>query len=163
MRREILAIVESGAVIAPSWPSESATIGGAACCSLAKKTSRYAHPLSAGVAGSDLCSYARLTINQPVEFGVAQDDLHVFAGFRERDGLDKLGDLFVVALGFPCGDTVFAGLIRGGLVFGRTGLPHKVRNVAHAYFNVVVGLEEFVLGETDFELAGEQLSGFRKH
>src|SRR5438132_4924786 len=78
IRREICAIERSAAVITASQENE---ING-----------------SARVATSNLRRHARLTINRPVDFRVAQDDLHVFAGFRERNGLDEFRNLFVAAL-----------------------------------------------------------------
>src|SRR5713101_9946615 len=100
-----------------------------------KESRSSAHPWSAGVARGGLRSCARLPINHPVDFGVAQDDLHVFAGFREWNGLDELRDFLVVALGFPGGDAVFTGVISSGRVFQRTGLAHQARNINHAKFN----------------------------
>src|SRR5215467_13617205 len=68
---------------------------------------------SAGFVGRRLRGHAGLPVNHPVELGVAQDDLHVFAGFGERDGLDEFGNLFVITLAFPGGNSVFAGVVSG--------------------------------------------------
>jgi len=107
--------------------------------------------------------HARLPINHPVDFRVAQDNLHVFAGFRERNGLDEFRDLLVVALGLPSSDAVFSSVIGGGRVFQRAGLAHQVCNVGHTNFNVEVRLEKLVLGVADPELPGEELPRFRKY
>src|SRR5215813_4405451 len=92
----------------------------------------------AGVAGRSLQSYARLAVNHPVDLGVAQDDLDIVAGFGERDGLDELGDLFVVALGLPGRNAVLASVVGRGGAFERAKLPHQARYVHHAKLNVVV-------------------------
>src|SRR3981189_3458672 len=82
MRREICAIERSGAVISPSQNDE-----------IVSAVAQHAAPLqgkitldgnwSACVAGGGLRGHARLSINHPVDFRVAQDDLHIFPGFRE--------------------------------------------------------------------------------
>src|SRR6266851_10142999 len=127
-----------------------------------RERSRNTDNSSARVASGSLRSHARLPINHPVDFGIAQDDLHIFAGFREGNGLDELGDLIVAALGLPGSDAVFAGVIGSGRVFQRTRLAHQARNVKHAKFNVVVRLEKSVLGVADFELPGKEFPSFRK-
>src|ERR1700732_3354497 len=105
MRREICAIERSGTVIVPSQNDEIMSLG-AHMLRPRKERSRYTDNGSTGVASGGLRSQARLPINHPVDFGVAQDDLHIFASFRERNGLDELGDLIVVAFGFPGGNAV---------------------------------------------------------
>src|SRR6266849_10848526 len=120
-----------------------------------QERSQYTGISSAGEARGGLRGYTRLPVNHPVDFRVAQDDLHVFAGFREWNGLDEFRDLLVVALGFPGGDAVFAGVIGGGRVFQGTRLAHQARNVNHAKFNVEVRLEKFVFRVADFELPGK--------
>src|SRR6202158_3008786 len=161
MRREICAIERAGAVISPSQNDEIRCVGHTRLRPY-KESSRYTDNSSAGMAGCGLRSHARLPINHPVDFRVAQDDLHIFACFREWNGLDKLRDLIVVALGLPGGDAVFAGVISSGRVFQRTRLTHQARNVKHAKFNVVVRLEKFVLRVADFELLGKELPRFWK-
>src|SRR5215469_12167546 len=116
-------------------------------------------PFSASVAVG-LRRLAGLTINHPVELSVSQDDLHVFAGFRKRNGLDEFGNLFVVALSFPGGDTVLAGIVRGSSRFGRSELLDQAGDIHHAELDIVVGIEELVLYVADFDLLGEKLAGF---
>src|SRR5262252_3353119 len=128
MRREIWAIVESGAVIAPSRRRIQMSKGTTQRAPVRKL--QYAS--LAGVAGGRLRGHARLPINHPVELGVTQDDLHVFAGFGERDGLDEFGTLFVIALAFPGGNSVFAGIVSGRGSFWRAELLHQVGDVNHA-------------------------------
>src|SRR5207248_9977507 len=82
-----------------------------------------------------------LTINHPVEFGVSQDELHVFAGFRERNGLDEFGNLFVVALGFPGSDAVLARIVCSSGRFGGSELLDEVGDIHHAELDIVVGIE----------------------
>src|SRR5258706_9479546 len=123
MRREICAIERSGAVISPSQNDEIVSVGHSMPRPY-KESSRYTDNSSAGMAGCGLRSHARLPINHPVDFRVAQDNLHVFAVFRQWNGLDDLSDLFAVPLGFPVIDAVFAGVISGGRVFQRTRLTH---------------------------------------
>src|SRR6267143_3442337 len=156
MRREICAIERSGAVISPSQNDEIVSVGHSMPRPY-KESSRYTDNASAGMAGCGLRSHARLPINHPVDFRVAQDNLHIFAGFREWYGLDELGDLIVVALGFPGGDAVFAGVIGGGRVFQRAGLAHQACDINHSQFNVKVRLEKFVLRVANLELPGEKL------
>src|ERR1700686_3902619 len=162
MRREICAIERSGTVILPSQNDEIMSLG-AHMLRPRKERSRYTDNASTGVASGGLRSHARLPINHPVDFGVAQDDLHIFASFRERNGLDELGDLIVIALGFPGGNAVFTGVIGSGRVFQRTRLAHETRNVNHAKFNVVVWLEKFIFRVADFELLGKKFSRLRKN
>src|SRR6266699_5210825 len=162
MRREICAMERSGAVIAPSQNDEIVSLR-ARMPRPCKERPRYTDNVSTGVASGGLRGHARLPINHPVDFGVAQDDLHILAGFRERNGLDELRDLIVVALGLPGGNAVFSGVIGSGRVFQRTRLAHQARNVNHAKFNVVVWLEKFVLRVADFELLGKELSRLRKN
>ncbi len=64
---------------------------------------------------------ARLTVNHPVDFGIAQDDLHVVAGLSERNGFHKFGNFIVIALGFPEGDAIFASVKRRQRIFRRSG------------------------------------------
>src|SRR5215831_6474256 len=142
IRREILAMVESGAVIAPSQADNGAQQD--ALFQGTEKKGNTCFPFSAGVAGGRLRRLAGLTINHPVELRVSQDDLHVFAGFRERNGLDEFGNLFVVALGFPGGDTVLAGIVRGSSRFRRSELLDQVGDIHHAELDIVVGIEELV-------------------
>src|SRR6267142_1649960 len=115
--------------------------------------------LSARLLRSGLCGYARLTVNQPIDRGVAQDDLHVFARLREWNGFDEFGNLFVISLAFPRSDTVFARVVSGGRVLGSAHLAHQIGNVNHAYGKVEVRLEKFILGVTDLHLLGKKLSG----
>src|SRR5712664_1676373 len=97
MRREICAIETSEAVIAPSQSDEIISARAQHAAPLQGKFTEYGNS-SARVASGSLRSHARLPINHPVDFGIAQDDLHIFAGFREGNGLDELGDLIVAAL-----------------------------------------------------------------
>src|SRR5260370_18417129 len=103
-----------------------------------KERSRNTDNSSARVASGGLRCHTRLSINHPVDFGVAQDDLHIFASFREWNGFDELGNFIVAALGLPGSDAVFAGVISSGRVFQRTRLTHQARNVNLATPNVVV-------------------------
>jgi len=80
MRREICAIVGSGELISPSQSLGSSMTGTVS--------------LSACLLRGDLCGHARLAVNHPIDGGVAQDDLHVFACLRERNGFDEFGDFF---------------------------------------------------------------------
>src|SRR5215472_4075403 len=152
-------MVESGAVIAPSqsskWRPTRRVVSGHA-----KKKTKTRFPFSAGEAGRRLRGLAGLTINHPVELGVSQDDLHVFAGFGERDGFNEFGNLFVVTLGLPGRDTVFACIVRSSGRFERSKLLDQVGDIHHAEFDVVVGIEELVLYVVDFDLPGEKLAGF---
>src|ERR1700674_2395926 len=157
MRREICAIERSGAVIAPSQNDEIESLG-AHIPRPCMERPWHTDNASTGVASGGLRSHARLPINHPVDFGVAQDHLHIFSSFSERNGLDELGDLIVIALGFPGGDAVFAGVISGGRVFQRTRLAYQACNIKHAKFNVVVWLEEFIFRVADFELLGKEFS-----
>src|SRR5260370_22141535 len=161
MRREICASERSGAVIAPSQNDEIMSLG-THIPRPRKERSRYMDNPSTGVASGGLRSHARLPINHPVDFGVAQDDLHIFASFRERNGLDELGGLIVIALRFPGGNAGFAGVLSTGRVFQRTGLAYQAGNVNHAQFNVVVWLEKFIFRVTDFELLGQEFPRLRK-
>src|SRR5881394_3292784 len=127
MRREIFAIEKSEAVIAPSQNHEIVALGAPAAAGRGRlhsdrQSSMYTDGSSAGVATGGLRGYAWLPINHPVDFRVAQDHLHIFAGFRKRNGFDQLGDLFVVALGSPGGDAVFSGVISSSRVFQGTRL-----------------------------------------
>src|SRR6266480_6063123 len=131
MRREIWAIVESGADIAPSQDERASSIG-AQYRAPKRKMSQDTDPASAGVAGGRLHGYTGLPINHPVELGVSQDDLHVFAGFRERNGLDEFGNLFVVALGFPGSDAVLARIVCSSGRFGGSELLDEVGDIHHA-------------------------------
>src|SRR5882762_3014036 len=97
MRREICAIERSGAVISPSQNDEIVSVGHSMLRPY-KERSRCTDNSSAGMAGCGLRSHPRLPINHPVDFRVAQDHLHIFAGFREWNGLHELGDLIVVGL-----------------------------------------------------------------
>src|SRR5256714_148701 len=169
MRREIFAIERSGAVIAPSQNGQTYHQGRSTCPDLVgvlhpyKERSLNTDNSSAGVASGGLRGYARLPINHPVDFRVAQDDLHIFAGFREWNGFDELRDLLVVALGFPGGNAVFARVIGSGRVFQGPRLTYQARNVNHAKFNVVVRLEKLVLRVADFELLGKKFPCLRKN
>ena len=58
------------------------------------------------------------TINHPVDGGIAQDDLYIFAGLGKRDGFDQFRYLFIIPFGFPERDAVFAGVVGGGRVLG---------------------------------------------
>src|SRR5579859_5774212 len=69
-------------------------------------------------------SRGRLPVNHPVDFAIAQDDLHVVASFGKRNGFDELGDFFIIAFGFPRGDAVFAGVERRESVLRRAGELH---------------------------------------
>src|SRR5215469_1318202 len=155
-------MVESGAVIAPSrqikWHPTGRVVP-----EHAEKAEDVLPFFSAGEAGRRLRGPARLTINHPVELRVSQDDLHVFACFSERNGLDEFGSLFVVALGLPRRDTVFARIVRSGGRFERSELLHQVGDVHHPKFDVVVGIEELVLYVADFDLPGEKPAGLGEH
>src|SRR5690348_17254901 len=160
MRREIWAIVESGAVIAPSKNTERETRGHDVSCPYVKNNIM---PVSAGEAGGRLRGHAGLPINHPVELGVTQDDLHVFAGFGERDGFDEFRDLLIIALGLPGGDAVFTRVVGGRGGFRGAKLLDQVGDINHAEFDVIVRLEELVLRVADFNLPGEETTGFGKH
>src|SRR5215469_4674162 len=151
MRREIWAIVESGAVIAPSQKKFKGT-----CIAPLKNNTTAA---LAGVTGGGLRGHAGLPINHPVELGVSQDDLHVFAGFSERDGFDEFRNFFVIALGFPGGNSIFAGVVSGSGSFWRAELLHQVRDVNHAEFDIVLRLEELVLRVADLDLSRHKPTG----
>src|SRR5215472_6730952 len=155
MRREICAIVESGAVIEPSQATKwRAQARAPRQHYLLRNLLRNLLLSSAGFVCRRLRGHAGLPINHPVELGVTQDDLHVFAGFSERNGFDELGNLFVVAFGFPGRNPVLSGVVRGRGSFGRTELLDKVRNVYHSQLDVVVGIEELVLHVANFDLPG---------
>ena len=74
-----------------------------------------------------LRGYARLTIDHPVDLGVSQDDLYVFAGFGERNGFDDFRNLFIIALGLPGCDAILAGIVRSGCVLRRARLVVEER------------------------------------
>src|SRR5215467_3282717 len=159
MRREIWAIIESGALISPSKKRQPQTKGRDVSCPVWKLH----YDSLAGVAGGRLHGHAGLPINHPVELGVSQDDLHVFTGFGKRNGFDEFGNLFVIALGFPGGNPVFPRIVGGGGSLGRAELLYEVRDVDHAEFDVVVRFEKFVLCVPNFDLPGEKTAGFGKH
>ncbi len=52
-----------------------------------------------------------------VELAVAEDGLHVFAGFGVGDGLDVFGDVLVVADGHPLANRNVSGVVGGKGVF----------------------------------------------
>src|SRR5215831_5393541 len=104
MRREISAIVDSGELI---FLRGTYRAGSAAAARFGFRPRELA---SRGLAAG---TRWRRRINHPVDGGVAQHDLHIFTRLRKRDGLDEFGNFFIVALGFPESDAVFAGIICG--------------------------------------------------
>src|SRR5260370_8188881 len=100
MRREICASERSGAVIAPSQNDEIMSLG-THIPRPRKERSRYMDNPSTGVASGGLRSPARLPINHPVDFGVWQNDLTIFSGFRDMNGLAELRYTISISLRFP--------------------------------------------------------------
>src|SRR5258708_23089880 len=96
MRREICAIETSEEVIAPSQSDEIISARAQHAAPLQGKSTEYGNS-SARVASGGLRSHTPLPINHPVDFGIAQDDLHILSGFREGDGLAEFGGLIVTA------------------------------------------------------------------
>src|ERR1700687_2707359 len=58
-------------------------------------------------------NHLRRPVKLAVHIRVAQDGLHVFAGFGEGDGLDELLRIAVVTLSQPVSDAVGAGVVGG--------------------------------------------------
>ena len=81
------------------------------------------------------------SINHPVERGIAQHDLNIVACFRERNGLDKFGNLVIVAFGLPQRDAVFAGVVRSQGELRRSGQIHETFEIVGAELDVVFGIE----------------------
>src|SRR6266849_238140 len=104
-----------------------------------------------------------LAINHPVDFGIAQDDLYVIAGFRKRNGLDEFRNLFVTALGFPGGNAIFSCIERGQSVLWRTESAHQSGDVQHAELNVVLRLKKFIARVPHAKLLGQNPPRFREH
>src|SRR5215471_14161179 len=151
MRREISAIVDSGEFIflrGTAAPFSAA----AARFSFRSREASASRCLAA-------CAVLRRRINHPVDGGIAQHDLHVFAGLRERNGLNQLGNLLVAAFRLPKRDAVLAGIVGSESVLGRAGEIHQAFEIVGSELNVIVGVEELVLGVFYAPLSGHQLGG----
>src|SRR5882724_8002109 len=71
-----------------------------------------------------------------VHVGVAEDNLDVFAGFGEGDGLDEFGNFVVSAFGFPEGDAVDTSVVGGSGAFRAAGGAGEIGDVEHAQLDV---------------------------
>src|ERR1700731_1584342 len=65
--------------------------------------------VGAGIGREEL----RRPVELPVHIRIAQNRLHVFAGFGEGDGLDELLRIAIVPLSQPVSDAVGAGIVGG--------------------------------------------------
>src|SRR5438094_4739054 len=134
MRREIPAIFDSGVLISLRD-----------CSALLQRTSVFPAVVALtalrrlGAAGGGRLR-AR-SINHPVERGIAQHDLDIVACFRERDRLDKFGNLVIIAFGLPQRDAVLAGVVRSQCELRRSSQIHETFEIIGAEFDVVFGIE----------------------
>ena len=72
-----------------------------------------------------------------VDTRIAQDGLHVFAGFGKGDGLDKFLGIAVMTLSQPVSDTVGAGIVGGQRIFELSVvLVDHIFEIARAEFEV---------------------------
>src|SRR5690348_252715 len=81
-------------------------------------------------------------VNHAVDFGVAQNDLHVVARFRERDRFHEFRNFVVIAFGAPKRDAIFAGVKRGQRIFRCAKIAQQSGDVHHADLQVKIGLEQ---------------------
>src|SRR5208282_3077608 len=85
----------------------------------------------------------RRPVELPVDTRIAQNSLHVFAGFGEGDGLDELLRIAVMTLSQPVAHAVRAGVVRGQGVFElAVVLVNHIFEVTRAEFYVYGGREK---------------------
>src|SRR5258707_2180370 len=87
--------------------------------------------LLAAAAGSGGRGRTAGPVNHPVDFGIAQDDLHVFASLREGNRFHELGNFLIIAFRAPGSDAVFAGVEGREGVFGSAGGTQQSGDIAH--------------------------------
>src|SRR5271166_2756099 len=105
----------------------------------------------------------RRAVKLTVDTGIAQDGLHVFAGFGKRDGLDKLLRIAVMALAQPISDAVAAGVVGRESVFELSVvLVDHIFEVARAQFEIDGGRVELRRAVPfELDLFRDRLTGFR--
>src|SRR6202158_4548374 len=82
-------------------------------------------------------NHLRRPVKLAVHIRIAQDGLHVFAGFGEGDGLDELLRIAGVALSQPVSYAVAAGIVGGQRIFELSVLlVDHIFEVAGAEFEV---------------------------
>src|SRR6266436_5181527 len=92
---------------------------------------------SAAMAGGSGCyrdgrSGNRGAVDPAVDFGVAQNDLHVVARFRERNGFHQFRNFVVAAFRTPKSDAVFAGVESRQRIFRSAEIAKQSGDIHHA-------------------------------
>src|SRR5260370_41747345 len=70
------------------------------------------------------------SVKLAINIGIPHDRLHVFAGFGERNGFDKLLHIAIFPSGLPVLHAIIAGVVSGEGVFESSKLVHHGTKIA---------------------------------
>ena len=99
------------------------------------------------------------SIDLAIDRAVAHHHLHVFPGFRERNGIHKFGRLVVSLSRFPSRHAIFARIIGGQCRFQTAVARLQSRQIHRSEAKIVLRLKQAGAGETNLNLLGHFFRG----
>src|ERR1700689_2080985 len=87
-------------------------------------------------------SVDRAGLKDAIHLRVAKNDLHVLAGFGERNGFHEFRNVVVFAFGLPELDAIFAGIVGGEGGFWAAELFEQVVHVESSEREIVLRIEK---------------------